>query len=131
MRTSVRIVTSQGSAYGRFRRSLERGTPLQIRAAAAELATVNLEDALAICLAFLDQEAEAYPRAAAKWASRVSGERPVSLADAQLLLAALGALPGPGARAGAEALIELCGRYQLRGVDVLLGGWLERRGYTD
>ena len=124
-------MTSQGHAYGIFRRSLERGTPLQIRAAAAELATVSLEDALAICLAFLDQEPASYPRAAAKWASRMSVERSVSLADAQLLLAALGALPGAGVRAGAEALIELCALYELRRVDVLLGGWLERRGYTD
>jgi hypothetical protein len=126
-----RVVTSQGHPYAVFRAALERGTLLQIRAAAADLATVSLEDALAICLVFLDQEPGGYSRAAAKWGSRVCAERPVSLPDAQLLLAALGALPGTGVRAGAEALIELASRYELRRVDVLLGAWLDRRGNGD
>jgi hypothetical protein len=50
------------------------------------------------------------------------------LVDAQLTLAALAALPGEGARAGAEALIELAERYRLRRVDELLTVWVERRG---
>ena len=37
-------------------------------------------------------------------------------------------LPGPGARAGAEALIELSDRYGLRRVDDLLSAWLRARG---
>jgi hypothetical protein len=123
-------VTSQGHAYAVFRRSLERGSLLQIRAAAADLPVVSLEDALAIVLAFLDQEPGSYARAAARWGSRVCAERAVSLQDAQLLLAALGALPGAGVRAAAEALIELCSLYGLRRVDELLGEWLVRHGHT-
>lgn len=55
-------------------------------------------------------------------------ERRLSLVDAQLTLASLAALPGPGVRAGAEALIELSGRYGLRRVDDLLIAWLQARG---
>ena len=58
-------------------------------------------------------------------------ERRLPLIDAQLTLASLAALPGPGARAGAEALIELSDRYGLRRVDDLLGGWIRRRGLGD
>jgi hypothetical protein len=46
-------------------------------------------------------------------------------------LAALEVLPGSGARAGAEVLIELSDRYGLRRVDELLGAWLRRRGLGD
>ena len=53
------------------------------------------------------------------------------LVDAQLAFAALAALPGPGARAGAEALIEISTRYGLRRAERLILGWLDRRGLTD
>jgi len=52
----------------------------------------------------------------------------LSLVDAQLTLASLAALLGPGARAGAEALIELSARYRLRRVDELLRAWMRRHG---
>jgi hypothetical protein len=122
-------VTSQGHALTRLRHALERGTANQIRAIVAELPRPpGLEDALAICLALLDREPETFPRAAAKWASRFVIERRLTLTDAQLTLAALAALPGDSARAGAEALIELAQRYRLDRVDELLTAWAERRG---
>jgi hypothetical protein len=119
-------VTSQGHALTRLHRALERGTANQIRAIVAELPRPpGLEDALAICLALLDREPETYPRAAAKWASRFAIERRLTLTDAQLTLAALAALPGEGARAGVEALIELGERHRVRRVDELLTRWVE------
>ena len=122
-------MTSQGHALTRLQRAIERGTPTQIRAIVAELPRPPaLEDALAICLAFLDREPETYPRAAARWASRFAIERRLTLTDVQLTLAALAALPGDGARAGIEALIELAERHGLRRVDELLTAWGERRG---
>jgi hypothetical protein len=45
---------------------------------------------------------------------------PPGLIDAQLALASIAALQGPGAQAGAEALIELSDRHGLRRVDGLL-----------
>ena len=122
-------MTSQGHALTRLHRAIERGTPTQIRAIVAELPRPPaLEDALAICLALLDREPETYPRAAAKWASRFAIERQLTLQEAQLTIAALGALTGEGARAGVEALIELAERHRLRRVDELLGDWSRRKG---
>jgi hypothetical protein len=121
-------VTADGHALTRLRRALERGSANQIRAIVAELPRPpDLDDALAICLAFLDREPETYPRAAAKWASRFAIERRLALTDAQLVLSALAVLPGDGARAGVEALIELAERHRLQRVDELLSGWVERR----
>jgi glutathione S-transferase len=122
-------MTSDGHALTRLRRYLERGNATQIRAIVAELPRPpGLEDALAICLALLEREPQTYPRAAAKSASRFAIERRLTLTDAQLTLAALAALPGESARAGAEALIELAERYRLERIDELLTEWSERRG---
>jgi hypothetical protein len=122
-------MTSDGHALTRLQRAIERGTANQIRAIVAELPRPpGLEDALAICLALLDREPETYPRAAAKWASRFVIERRLTLTEAQLTLAALGALAGEGAGAGVEALIELAERHRLQRVDGLLSRWSKRRG---
>lgn len=114
----------------RLKRALEnpRASATQIRAVAAELPTVGLEDALAILLALLEREPQTFSRAAARWGGRLTLERRPSLVDAQLALASLAALPGPGARAGAEAPIELADRHGLRRVDELLVDWLRARG---
>lgn len=113
----------------RLKRTLEnpRASATQIRAVAAELPTVGLEDALAILLALLEREPRTFSRGAARWGARLTVERRLSLVDAQLAIASLAALPGPGARAGARALIELSDRYGLRRVDELLLSWLVRR----
>jgi hypothetical protein len=123
-------MTSDGSAVMRLQRALAnpRTSAAQIRAVASELPTVGLEDALAILLALLDREPQSFSRTAARWGARLTIERRLPLADAQLTLASLAVLPGAGAQAGAEALIELARRYDLRRVDELLGGWLRRRG---
>lgn len=99
-----------------------RASPTQIRAIAAELPSIGLEDALAILLALLDRAPQTFSQTAARWGARFTLERRLSLIDAQLALASLAALPDPGARAGAEALVELSGRYGLRRVDELLTG---------
>jgi hypothetical protein len=126
-------MTSQGSAVLRLQRALTnpRTSAALIRAIASELPTIGLEDALAILLALLDREPASFSRTAARWGARLTIERRLPLADAQLTLASLAVLPGAGAQAGAEALIELAGRHGLRRVDELLGDWLRRRGLGD
>ena len=121
-------MTSQGSAYARFTRALRSGSPGRIRLAASELPQITLEDALAICLCFLDREPASFSRAAARWGGRLVVERSLTLPDAQLTLAALTALESAVPRAGGEALIALCERFQVRRGDVLLGDWLQRHG---
>jgi hypothetical protein len=126
-------MTSAGHAYTRLRRVLEtRSSALLIRAAAAELPSrVPLEDALDICLALLELEPETYSQLATRWGSRLAIGRKLDLVDAQLAFAALAALPGAGGRGGAEALIDICGRYGLRRAEELLLGWMDRRGLGD
>ena len=60
------FVSIKGGSYQRFRRALEVGSPTLVRAAAAELPRIGLEDALAICLVLLDADRERFPAAAAR-----------------------------------------------------------------
>jgi len=137
MRTYVRDrpsdagVTSEGRPYARFRRALEGRSIEVIRSAAAELDRVGLEDGLAICLRFLELEPPTYPRAASRWVARLALERKLTLGEFQLALSSLAALEGPAARAGAEALIELCAHHALAGVEPVLSTWLSRNGLLD
>jgi hypothetical protein len=126
-------MTSDGSAVMRLQRALAnpRTSASQIRAVASELPTIGLEDALAILLALLDREPQSFSRTAARWGARLTIERRLPLAEAQLTLASLAVLPGAGARAGVEALIELAGRHGLRRVDQLLVAWLHARGISE
>jgi hypothetical protein len=89
-------VTSQGSAHARFRRALATGNPLLVRAAAAELNSISLADALSICLVLLRAEPSRYGRAAARFHPRlVPDVARLELEDAQIALAALQGLRGP------------------------------------
>jgi hypothetical protein len=82
-----------------------------IRAAAVELShPIAPEDALDIRLALLELEPHTYPQTATRWGGRLAIQRKLALVDAQLAFAALAALPGLGAKAGAEAVIEISGR---------------------
>lgn len=116
----------KGGSYARFRRALSTGNPLLVRAAAAELPHVDLGDALAICLVLLDGDPARYPSAAARWHARLCLERRLALDEAELALAALGALRGDGADAAAAGLAELCRRHELpeavRAVEAWSGG---------
>jgi hypothetical protein len=120
-------MTSEGSAVSRLQRAIAnpRTSATQIRTIAAELPRVGLEDALAIVLALYDREPASYPKTAARWGARLVLEHRLTLTDAQLLFAALGALPEPTAPAGAEALAELSERVGLARVDELLARWLQ------
>jgi hypothetical protein len=117
-------VTSQGSAYARFRRALANRNPTVAWAAAAELQRVELADALALCLVVAPDPAR-YGRAAARWHARYCAELPgVTLAESQLVLAALQALPhGLGTGAGIDALARLAEERGLEKVAYVLEQW--------
>src|ERR1700722_2771642 len=94
MRTYVRM-TSQGSSYGRFRRALGQGNLQLVRAAAGELATIRLDDALRVCLLIRDRDSQRYERAALRWVARFAVEaRAATLGDVQAAAQALSQLPG-------------------------------------
>ncbi|MTD43132.1 hypothetical protein GKE82_02120 [Conexibacter sp. W3-3-2] len=75
-------MTSNGSAYARFRRALQSGNLTLVRTAAAELPNVSLDDALHVCVLLRDREPERYERAAVRWIARFCVERrDVSIED--------------------------------------------------
>ena len=77
-------MTSQGSAYARFRRALKTGNMAIIRTAAGELPHVDLGDALAVCLVIQKAEPERFERAALRWVARFCVEcREATLAEIQ------------------------------------------------
>jgi hypothetical protein len=69
------FVSDAGSAYSRFQRALATGNLTIIRAAAAELPAIRLDDALEVCVLLRDREPEHYERAAVRWIGRYCAER--------------------------------------------------------
>ena len=103
-------MTEQGGPYTIFRRALERGSLVGVRAAVHNLpAAPPLEDALVICRLLLEQEPDRYERAAVKWLGRLLLEHQgVSLRNAELAAAYLAAWGDPARRDEAtQALGEL------------------------
>ena len=105
-------MTSQGSPYSIFRRALLRGDLPAVRAAAAELPGVPLDDALEIVCLILAQQPGRFERAAIKWLARLLTERPVTeLRDVERVVTCLAALPDRRrGRAALELLSTLAGR---------------------
>lgn len=86
-------MTAQPHPQLRFRRALQTGSVTLAVGIAAELQPLSLDNALGLTLLFLAREPRRYPRAAARWAGRYCAEQRVELAEAQLLLSLLTALP--------------------------------------
>ena len=81
-------MTSQGHPYARFRLALSTGNAHIAEAAARDLHTVGLRDALELCLLYRD-DPERYERAAARWIARLIAERPkIRLSEIELAAAA-------------------------------------------
>jgi hypothetical protein len=121
------FVTSQGSAYSQFKRALDRRNFLLAWTLAAELPKVPLADALSLMLLALDQQPWRFETAAPRWHARLCDEARLTLAEAQLALSALDALPGPGAVSGCQALVATCDVHGLEEVVGVLNAWLEAR----
>ena len=107
-------MTSHGSPYARFQRALRIGRLSTVRAAAAELPRIDLDDALAICLLIERQDGERYERAVVRWLARLATEVPaVGIDDLREGLVAFEALPYNPV-AACETLAALCDRHGLR-----------------
>ena len=81
---------------------------------------------MALCL-LVAGDPRRYAKAAARWHARFCSEaRGVTLAKAQLVRAALEALPDPIAPvSAAETLAQVCERRGMRAVATVLDGWDE------
>jgi len=122
-------MTSQGSAYARFQRALSSGNAMVAWATAAELPSLSLEDALALCLLLVDSDPERYERAALRWHARLCHEvRGLTIDEAGLCLASLRALPGRGGAPAGHALVALCEAHGLERATARLERWLHRTG---
>jgi hypothetical protein len=107
-------VSSQGSPYSRFTRALRTGNLALVRAAAGELPSVRLDDALLIACLIEEQDGERYESAAVRWLGRFALECPTvrieDLREGAVAFEALTENPD-GAR---RALVDLCARHGLR-----------------
>lgn len=112
-RTYVRM-TSDGSAYARFRRALQSGNHALVLAAAQELPRVALDDALRICLVLRDGDRDRYERAAVRWLGRFALEaRGVTIDAIRLAAHALDELP-ERATESMERLQAICAAHGIR-----------------
>lgn len=119
------FVTSQGSAYGRFRRALDGGNATIALGAAAELDFVSLPDALELVLLLVDDPGR-FRRAALRWHARYCGELPdVGFEEAHAVLACLAGLAGRRPKAAAAALAELVRRRELERASEALMRWAD------
>jgi hypothetical protein len=81
-------MTSQGHPYARFRHPLATGNARVADAAARDLHTISLGDALTLTFLYRD-DPERYERAAARWIGRLVAERPrLRLSEVELAAAA-------------------------------------------
>jgi hypothetical protein len=81
------------SPYERFQRSLQTRNLSVVLAAAAELHTVPLDDALEILILMAAEKDPRFDRAAARWVGRLLSETPIGLADGRYAIALVERLP--------------------------------------
>lgn len=119
-------MTSSGTAYGRFRRSLDSGNLLAARAAAAELPHVGLVEALELTLLILDRDPSRFRAAALRWHARFCADTRASLEEATAVLGLLAMLEGRRARAAARALAGFLDNRPLLPAAEVLVRWADR-----
>jgi len=73
------------------------------------------------------QKVVGFETAAPRWHARLCDEARLTLAEAQLAVAALDALSGPGAVAGGQALVAMCDAHGLDDAVGVLDTWLNAR----
>lgn len=101
-------MTSDGSAYSRFRRALQTRNLDLVVAAARELPQVGLDDALHVCLLLRDSHPDRFQRAAVRWLGRFALEaRNVTIDDVLAAGDALAVMPEQPA-AAMESLQAIC-----------------------
>jgi hypothetical protein len=86
-------MTTEEQAHARFRQAMLTGRLEIIEAAARQLPTVALDDALRILRVFAEKRDARFDRAAARFAARLTAERRLDLAEARYVLALVEALP--------------------------------------
>jgi hypothetical protein len=99
------FVPIKGSPYARFHRALQTRRLSVVLAAAAELQSIRLDDALEILILMAQENDPRFDRAAARWVGRLLAETPIGLADGRYAIALVERLPHCS-----ETLRRLAGR---------------------
>lgn len=121
-------MTSQGHATTRFERALATGNPGIVVPAGLELPQpILLHDGLRVLLVLRDHAPEKYPIAAARWAASLARRRKLTLAQAQLAIAALQGLGSEHPVAGGQALEAFLEQHGEHQPAAHLGAWLRPR----
>jgi hypothetical protein len=97
-------LTAEGHPRAAFRRAVERKNLLVARTAAREMGVVGLEEALELVVLTAELEPHRLDAYARRWLARLADERTLTLAELDLAVTALRALPSERA---AEALHRL------------------------
>jgi hypothetical protein len=102
-------MTSQGSAYGRFQRAMQRAQLFHAELAARELGHLSLADALALALLIAQVEPQRWPKSA-------------------LALAAVTALRGTHSKTAAQTLQRVARARGITSIDTVIErAFAERR----
>jgi hypothetical protein len=97
---------------------------------AAEQQSVQLSDALVRMRLARGPEPARFDRAAPRWHAKLCTERQLSAGEAQLALAALNALPGPGYESAAHVLAAVCERHGVDSAARVIRDWLDARPHA-
>ena len=111
-----------GSSHANFQRALHQRNLTLAVAVARELPFVRLADALALTLLILERDPPRFSTAAARWAARfvLEASPAPTLAESQLLGAALADLPSEPARA---TLTSICAERGLHECAAVIERW--------
>lgn len=104
------VMTSQGSAHGRFRRAIHRQHVQAAEMAAREMGGLSLADALSLCELLAKTDPARYERAALRWLQRFINERLPPLTEVALAASALAELRHGRRNTGIETLKRLLRR---------------------
>jgi hypothetical protein len=119
-------MTSQGSPISRLHRAIASGNSLLIVSAAHEVGgRLDLPEALAVTLAYLEHDPDRYGRVAVRWLARLAERAPLDVPHAHLVLAALDSLQ-TGSAGAAEALAALLGELGEMDCAEVLERWATR-----
>jgi hypothetical protein len=86
-------VSIKGSPYARCQRALQTRNLSVVLATAAELQSIQLDDALEILILMAAENDPRFDRAAARWVGRLLSETPIGLADGRYAIALVERLP--------------------------------------
>jgi hypothetical protein len=103
-------MTAQGQPRASFRRAIERRNLLGAETCAREMGVVDLSEALDLVVLVAEVDPEKLDGYARRFLARLADERRLRLAELDLAVTALRALPSPGARDALHALLQHDGR---------------------